>query len=212
MRIDDWQSQGRGRYVQHGQAWTHKAALVHDGVEFVATEHRGTDYVVPVPIAVLRDLVRVWHEDRAMERERRADSGMPGDYDAEDGQAEVEEIFGPRRTRTLWRPVGAEELVLIDLLQWCAFPPRLPEQPIFYPVCSVAYASEIAQRWNAKDGKLGFVTEFEVDTRLLEQYEIHEVGGAARQEYWINAADLEAFNAAIVGQIRVVRAFGPDGR
>ena len=39
-------------------------------------------------------------------------------------------------TTTLWRPVGPEELALIRQTGMRAFPPRLPEQPIFYPVTS----------------------------------------------------------------------------
>jgi hypothetical protein len=35
---------------------------------------------------------------------------------------------------TLYRPVGQKELDLIRELEYSAFPPRLPEQPIFYPV------------------------------------------------------------------------------
>jgi hypothetical protein len=35
---------------------------------------------------------------------------------------------------TLYRPVGAEELHLIEASGLTAFPPGLPEQPIFYPV------------------------------------------------------------------------------
>jgi hypothetical protein len=37
-------------------------------------------------------------------------------------------------TTTLYRPVGPEELALIQASGWKAFPPRLPEQSIFYPV------------------------------------------------------------------------------
>jgi hypothetical protein len=37
-------------------------------------------------------------------------------------------------TITLWRPVGPAELRLIEQAEMKAFPPRLPEQPIFYPV------------------------------------------------------------------------------
>ncbi|MGO8550059.1 hypothetical protein ACC732_36210, partial [Rhizobium ruizarguesonis] len=39
-------------------------------------------------------------------------------------------------TITLWRPVGPEELALIRDLDMRGFPPRLPDQPIFYPVVS----------------------------------------------------------------------------
>lgn len=34
----------------------------------------------------------------------------------------------------LYRPVGLRELELIAKADFKAFPPRLPEQPIFYPV------------------------------------------------------------------------------
>ena len=37
------------------------------------------------------------------------------------------------------------------------FPPRLPEQPIFYPVLSEEYAMQIARDWNTKDERSGFV-------------------------------------------------------
>ena len=33
----------------------------------------------------------------------------------------------------LYRPVGEQELALIRESKYTAFPPRLPEQPIFYP-------------------------------------------------------------------------------
>lgn len=36
-------------------------------------------------------------------------------------------------TTTLFRPVGPEELELIRRAGFRALPPRLPEQPIFYP-------------------------------------------------------------------------------
>ncbi|WP_158075090.1 hypothetical protein [Streptomyces sp. MJM1172] len=39
-----------------------------------------------------------------------------------------------RATTILWRPTGPKELDLVRELNWRAWPPRLPEQPIFYPV------------------------------------------------------------------------------
>jgi hypothetical protein len=51
--------------------------------------------------------------------------------------------FSPcNRTATLYRPVGPEELDLITRSGWREFPPRLPDQPIFYPVTNEAYATE----------------------------------------------------------------------
>jgi hypothetical protein len=49
---------------------------------------------------------------------------------------------------TLWRPVGPKELDLIRQSGMRAFPPRLPEQPIFYPVLSAVYAVKFTRDWN----------------------------------------------------------------
>ncbi len=45
----------------------------------------------------------------------------------------------------LFRPVGTKELELIAQLDFCAFPPRLEIQPIFYPVLNFDYAAQIAR-------------------------------------------------------------------
>jgi hypothetical protein len=111
-------------------------------------------------------------------------------------------------TTTLFRPVGPEELELIRRSGFRAFPPRLPEQPIFYPVLTEDYAIKIARDWNVKASGAGYVTRFQVRTRFLAAYEVQTAGGSAHLEYWIPAQDLDAFNAAIVGSIEVVAAFG----
>jgi hypothetical protein len=49
---------------------------------------------------------------------------------------------------TLWRPVGPAELRLINESGMREFPPRLPDQPIFYPQLSEDYAIKIARDWN----------------------------------------------------------------
>jgi hypothetical protein len=110
-------------------------------------------------------------------------------------------------TVTLFRPVGPRELELIRASSFRRFPPRLPEQPIFYPVCNERYAREIAERWNTRDGESGFVTRFDVAKEFLDKYETHIVGAKHHEEYWIPAEELEAFNAAIVGEIGVVAEF-----
>ncbi|MCL9998709.1 MAG: hypothetical protein NBV68_04970 [Erythrobacter sp.] len=109
---------------------------------------------------------------------------------------------------TLWRPVGPKELALIEASGWREFPPRLPEQPIFYPVTTRDYAIKIARYWNVRASGAGFVTELEVDAGFLSQYPVETAGGRDHQEYWIPAGELPAFNAAIVGKIRVVDEFG----
>jgi hypothetical protein len=54
-------------------------------------------------------------------------------------------------TSQLFRPVGEAELALIRDSGWKAFPPRLPEQPIFYPVLDEDYAIQLLC-----DGRSGF--------------------------------------------------------
>ncbi|WP_246524611.1 hypothetical protein [Sphingobium phenoxybenzoativorans] len=110
-------------------------------------------------------------------------------------------------TVTLWRPVGPAELRLIEETGMKAFPPRLPEQPIFYPVITEDYAVKIARDWNVPASGAGFVTRFQVRKDYLDQYSVQDAGGRAHQEYWIPAEEMDAFNDAIVGQIEVVRQF-----
>src|SRR3984957_7752839 len=108
---------------------------------------------------------------------------------------------------TLWRPVGPNELALIRKAGMRAFPPRLPEQPIFYPVLSEEYAVKIARDWNVPASGSGFVTRFQVQRSFLDNYRVEKAGGAAHSEYWIPAEDLESFNQAIVGEIQIVTEF-----
>ncbi|HVZ29461.1 MAG TPA: hypothetical protein VG839_03640 [Asticcacaulis sp.] len=110
-------------------------------------------------------------------------------------------------TVTLWRPVGPKELALIEASGMTAFPPRLPEQPIFYPVTTEAYAIKIARDWNVPESGSGFVTRFEVEKAFLDAYDVQEAGGREHREYWIPAEDLTAFNKAIVGPIEVTCRF-----
>jgi hypothetical protein len=109
-------------------------------------------------------------------------------------------------TITLWRPVGEAELRLIEASDWRAFPPRLSDQPIFYPVLNQAYAIQIARDWNAPRGG-GWVTKFEVKRSFLDAYDVQQAGGRTHLEYWIPADHLDAFNAAIVGKINVTAEF-----
>jgi len=110
---------------------------------------------------------------------------------------------------TLFRPVGSKELALVELSRFATFPPRLPEQPIFYPVLNEEYATQIARDWNAKYNadKVGYVTKFAVRKDFLDRYEVKVVGGATHEEYRIPAEDLEEFNRNIVGIIEVILEF-----
>ena len=113
------------------------------------------------------------------------------------------------QTTVLYRPVGGKELALISESGYTRFPPRLPEQPIFYPVLDEGYATQIARDWNARhnpDG-VGYVTRFRVRTDFLRRYEVRVVGGSEHREYWIPAEELEEFNQNIVGEIEVVAEY-----
>ena len=109
--------------------------------------------------------------------------------------------------RILYRPVGPQELALIAASGFAKFPPRLPEQPIFYPVCNEEYAREIAERWNVPDSGAGYVTKFSVDEAYVSQFAIQTVGARRHQELWVPCEQLAEFNDHIVGAIEVVARF-----
>ncbi len=111
------------------------------------------------------------------------------------------------QTTTLYRPVNDKELELIAELDYEAFPPRLPEQPIFYPVMNEEYATEITKKWNVTAYGVGYVTAFEVDSEYLEKFEVKNVGGPIHDELWIPAEQLNEFNAHIIGKIEVISTF-----
>lgn len=104
-------------------------------------------------------------------------------------------------TVTLWRPTGQAELDLVAASQWRAWPPRRPDQPIFYPVLNRWYATKIAREWNVAAEGVGYVTRFEVDRSYLDRHPVQQAGGRDVLEYWIPAEELDEFNAHIVGAI-----------
>ena len=107
-------------------------------------------------------------------------------------------------TVTLYRPTGPEELELLRQAGFRRWPPRLPGQPIFYPVTNEQYALEIASQWNVKDSGVGYVTRFQVLELFMRAHPIQKVGGADHTEWWIPASELEALNDHIVGLIEVI--------
>ena len=119
----------------------------------------------------------------------------------------------PTPTQTFFRPVGKKELELIQASGMTAFPPRLFWQPIFYPVLTEPYATQIARDWNTVDEASGFeghVTRFHVDAAFVARYPVQRVGSKDALELWVPAEELAAFNAAIVGPIEVIATYrGP---
>lgn len=108
---------------------------------------------------------------------------------------------------TLWRPTGPVEIELVRASGSRRWPPRLPEQPIFYPVLNEEYATMIARDWNVPASGVGYVTRFDVERSYLDQFDVHQVGGRTILEYWIPADGLDEFNDHIVGRIVEVARF-----
>jgi len=116
---------------------------------------------------------------------------------------------------TLYRPGGQAEMDHIRASRFREFPPRLPGQPIFYPVLTEAYATQIARDWNTKDersGFVGYVLRFQVRAEFLRNYDVHVVGNGDHREYWIPANDLARLNENIEGEIEIVSEFRRDAR
>ena len=107
-------------------------------------------------------------------------------------------------TVTLYRPTGPKEMELVRQSGFRRWPPRLPEQPIFYPVTNEQYAVEIASRWNVRDSGVGYVTRFQVLASFINRYEVHRVGGIHHTEWWIPADELAELNDNIIGEIEVI--------
>lgn len=109
----------------------------------------------------------------------------------------------------LYRPTGLAELRLVAASAWRYWPPRLDEQPIFYPTLTLEYARTIARDWNSKDassGYIGFVTCFELEDAYAASYEVHRVGARGHDELWVPSAQLSEFNQHI-GLIRVLESY-----
>ncbi len=111
------------------------------------------------------------------------------------------------KTITMYRPTGPEELKLVAESGYKMWPPRLPGQPIFYPVTNEDYARQIAKQWNVKFSGIGYVTKFEVKKSFISKYELHTVGTKGHTEWWIPAEDLEKLNDNIVGTIEVIAEY-----
>ncbi len=110
-------------------------------------------------------------------------------------------------TVTLFRPTGPEEIALVRDSGYKKWPPRLPDQPIFYPVTNEAYAVQIAREWNVPASGYGCVARFQVRQSFMSRYAVQQVGGGQHTEWWVPAEELEQLNENIVGQIEVIHEF-----
>ena len=111
------------------------------------------------------------------------------------------------KTTTLYRPAGPAEMALVEESGYRRWPPRLPEQPIFYPVTNEEYAIEITRQWNVPAYGVGYVTRFEVESVFMERYKIEVVGAPHNTEWWIPAEDLDEMHEHLVGKIEVIGTY-----
>lgn len=116
-------------------------------------------------------------------------------------------MSGGVETVTLYRPTGPRELALVRDSGFRRWPPRLPDQPIFYPVTNEDYAIQIARDWNVPASGSGYVTRFQVRADFMQRYPLQTVGGRAHTEWWVPAEELEQLNDNIVGLIEVIHEF-----
>ena len=106
-------------------------------------------------------------------------AGCPGDAqtalrDTWQMTARQPDSISDEETVVLWRPTGPKEIELVRATGSTRWPPRLPDQPIFYPVLNEDYATRIARDWNVKASGVGYVTRFSVRKSFLDRYEVRQ--------------------------------------
>jgi hypothetical protein len=107
----------------------------------------------------------------------------------------------------LFRPVGFGELQLVRNSGWTRFPPRLPDEPIFYPIGDEDDAIQIARTWSLKTGVSCYVLRFAVDVTFLTRHPLQRARNAAQREYRILAGGLEELDDHILGAIELIASF-----
>jgi len=73
-----------------------------------------------------------------------------------------------------------------------------------YPVLEESYATQIARVCNTRDGGIGYVLRFEVETDYVSKFPVQIAGSRVHREYWVPAEELGIFNQHIVGTIEVI--------
>ncbi len=114
------------------------------------------------------------------------------------------------KAATLFRPAGPDEMKLVAESGYTRCLPRLPGQPIFYPVTNEQYATEITERWSGAEYGAGYVTRFEVKASFMARYSIKKVGKDHHTEWWVPAEDLNELDDNIKGTIEVIHHFRRD--
>lgn len=106
-------------------------------------------------------------------------------------------------TITLWAAIDAADFKQFAALNWRSFPPSRQDRLVFL---NKDFATTVARDLNAPRGG-GWVVEFELKRRFYEDYGFDEDNAHEHRDYRINAADVDRFNEAIVGDLKVVAEF-----
>ena len=113
-------------------------------------------------------------------------------------------------TVIVFRPIGPEELKLLEANGWRRWLARLPHQPIFYPMTNEEYARDRIEV-ERRGVRTVYVARFRVRRSFMDRYEIPQVGASHHAEWWIPAEDLDDLNDNIVGTIELIARFGREG-
>jgi len=135
-------------------------------------------------------------------------SGRHGLQNVNDASLAPHQIERYETYTVMYRPFGPKELLALAETNFSAWPPRLPEQPIFYPVTNRDYANQITAQWNVPEGAAGFVAKFRVSNEFADRYPVQQVGGREHTEWWIPAGELDEMNRNLIGSIEITDAHG----
>ncbi|BCJ46443.1 hypothetical protein GCM10010168_60820 [Actinoplanes ianthinogenes] len=99
---------------------------------------------------------------------------------------------------TVWRSVGQGELDAVASSGWRAWPPRLPDQPIFSVVSDRRHAVRICRERIVPAEGVGYVARFDLPRRFLDRF---EGTGRNESEYRIPANEVAGLNTHVIGVI-----------
>ncbi|XVV17413.1 hypothetical protein ACQP2X_24440 [Actinoplanes sp. CA-131856] len=102
---------------------------------------------------------------------------------------------------TLWRSVGQGVLDAVASSGWRAWPPQLPDQPIFSAVSDRQLAVRICRERAVPAEGVGYVVRFDLPRRFLDRAGAARGAGRDEFEYRIPASEVAELNTHIVGAI-----------
>ena len=118
--------------------------------------------------------------------------------------AQFRDFIIPLERTILFHALGSDELELIKRSGWTQFPSRSREEPLFYPILTEEYATQVAKEAYVEVDGVGWVIKSAVSTDFVRKYDVQQIGASYQREYWIPAAELADLNRHLVGPIEVL--------